>query len=532
MLPRDATRIHDIIEFRVRHTPDAEAAVDGELRLTYSQLAERVDGIARALLAAGVGRGDHVATLAPPCVEFWLSCLATVSIGAVWQGVNPRHKKPEFAYQLDDSKPKVVFARSPFDGRDYSTEVQEVADHVATIVAIGEPTGRAVDLDTFVEGGRSIDAGALRASRDAVDPEDIAVIVYTSGTTGRPKGAMLSHRAIVQLALDNAEWMGEGLECSLMAAPIDHIGGLNHICVNVTTYGGRLVFYPRVDMVALGELAAVEQPTLMVASPTSLMMMLSASPDLEAWKTVAEEDVVGDSGIRLTVTGGAATPQNILEVWEKACPNTVSVYGQTETTGIITRTDPGASMADVAETIGRPVGRCIIRIAREDGTECDIGETGEIQVAGPYVMSGYLNRPEATAEAFTPDGYLRTGDRGLKREDDNLVFVGRLNEMYKSGGYNIYPPEIEQALCEHPNVLVAAVLPVPHELYQEVGHAFVTPVPGETVTADELDAFLRERLANYKIPKAFTIEAEMPTLPNTKIDKRELKRRLEKAAEK
>jgi fatty-acyl-CoA synthase len=328
---------------------------------------------------------------------------------------------------------------------------------------------------------------------------------------------MLSHRAIVQMALDNVEWGDDGFQKSLMPAPIDHVGGLNNLSMCVFVYGGTLVFFHRVDMAALVELSTREKPTLMVANPTTFVMLMAVNPTLESPL---------NESLRLTVVGGAVTPLNMLELWEKQCPNTVCVYGQTETTGMITKTDAGAPMEIVAETFGKPLRQATLRVARDDDSECAIGEIGEIQVKGAYVMSGYLNRPEATAEAFTEDGFLRTGDLGLKRADGNFSFVGRLKEMYKSGGYNIYPQEIEQSLCEHPAVSAAAVVPVSHEMYQEVGHAFVLPVPGESVTPEELDAFLRERLANYKIPKSITIEAELPILPNTKIDKRALKERL------
>jgi fatty-acyl-CoA synthase len=518
MLPKDATRIHDITKFRAQHTPEAEAAVDEELRLNYAELRDRVDAVAKGLLAAGVSRGDHVAILTPPSIEFWITYLAATSIGAVWQGVNPRHQKPEFEYQLGDSKPKLVFVRSPYDGRDYCSELQEVATHVATFVAVGEATGSAIEFEEFVAIGDAVDDASLQAARYAVDPEDIAVIVYTSGTTGRPKGAMLSHRAIVQMALDNAEWGGDGFQKSLMPAPIDHVGGLNNLSMCVVTYGGTLVFFHRVDMAALAELSEREKPTLMVANPTTFVMLMAVNPTLESPL---------NANLKLTVVGGAVMPLDMLELWEKQCPNTVCVYGQTETTGMITKTDAGAPMKIVSDTFGKPLPQATLRIARDDGSECDIDEVGEIQVKGAYVMSGYLNRPEATAEAFTADGFLRTGDLGLKRSDGNFSFVGRLKEMFKSGGYNIYPVEIEQALCGHPTVSAAAVVPVADDRYQEVGHAFVMPVPGESVTAEELDAFLRERMANYKIPKAITIEAELPLLPNTKIDKRALKERLE-----
>jgi acyl-CoA synthetase (AMP-forming)/AMP-acid ligase II len=203
-----------------------------------------------------------------------------------------------------------------------------------------------------------------------------------------------------------------------------------------------------------------------------------------------------------------------------------NVYGQTETVGIVTATAFGDSPRTMAETIGRPLPGCELRIARADGSEADVDESGEIQVRGPLVMSGYFRREEATREAFSADGWLRTGDLGTRRADGYFTFVGRLKEMYKSGGYNVYPVEIENALAEHPAVSVAAVLPVPHELFQEVGHAFVVPSAGGPPDEEELRSFLRDRLANYKIPKSFSFEDALPLLPSSKIDRQALKRRL------
>ena len=508
--------IHDFLSEHSARRPAAEAVVCGDTRLDFAALSLQVDAIARGLLAHGIGRGDRVATLAPPGLDFWLTYLATVSIGAIWHGLNPVYREREFAYLLGDAEPGLVFVRSPFDGRDYDLELQAVPNEVSAFVTFGEPRGRAKSLGDFVAAGASVGADRLDAARAAVTPDDIAVIVYTSGTTGQPKGAMLSHNTIVQSALANAAWMGDRIASTVCAAPTNHVGALNNLCMNVFAAGGRIIFYHRVDMVALGRIRREEQPTYLVTSPTGFMMTMNA-PGFDPHKL---------AHTRLIVCGGATTPLNILQAWEGVgCP-IVSVYGQTETCGIITRTDLDAPLVDVAETIGRPLPGCAFRVARADGAECAVGETGELQFRGPYVMSGYYNRPDATRDAFTPDGYLHTGDLGYLRGDGNIVFVGRLKEMFKSGGYNVYPLEIEQAIAEHPDVLLAAVLPVPHPLYQEVGHAFVMPLQGRTVGADDLRAFLKSRVANYKVPKDFTVEPALPLLPNGKIDKRALAARL------
>lgn len=512
--------IHDVLADRTARRATEIAAVDGQERLTYAALSALVDAIARALLARGVRRGDRVGLLAPPSIDFWAIYLATVSIGAIWHGLNPRYQRFEYTHIVENADPSVIFAISPFEGRDYVEELIAAGAPPERLVAVlpneGEaPRRRGSAWDDFLGSGRSVADAQLAAARAGVEPEDIAVIVYTSGTTGKPKGAMLSHRAIVRAALANLAWMGDGLESSICAAPVNHVGALNNICMNVLAYGGRLIFHNRVDIAALGELAQREHPSFLVSSPTGFMMMFAAP-------AAAEERL---QTTRLIVFGGAATPKAMLERIAPRGAVLSSVYGQTETCGIVTRTDIGASLDDMAETIGKPLPGATVRIAGPDGRACAAGEAGEIQISGPYNMSGYFRMPEASAEAFTADGFLRTGDLGLLRPDGNLVFVGRLKEMFKSGGYNVYPAEVEQAICNHGDVEIAVVVPRPHAMFQEVGHAFIKPRNGATLTEVEIKAFLRDRIANYKIPKTFSFEAELPLLPNGKVDRKALKDR-------
>ncbi len=502
--------IYDLLLENVNKSPDALCAVHGERRMTFKDVKDEVDLIARALLANGVVRGDRVATLSPPSMEFWLTYLAATSIGAIWHGINPVYRDREFSYLLQDASPKVVFSVSPFDGRHYDSELQATENEVDLFVTFGDAHGAAVSAHDFLSSAGKVSESVLAKARGAVAHSDTAVIVYTSGTTGQPKGAMLSHGTITSSAKANAAWMGkERLQCTVCAAPTNHVGALNNVCMNVFAAGGYIVFYHKVDVEALGKIREDERPTYLVTSPTGFMMTMNL-PGFDPARL---------DHTRLIVCGGATTPLSILETWAGVgCPIS-SVYGQTETCGIITYTDLDAPLEDVAETIGRVLPGCDMRVANEDGTPGKVGETGEIQFRGPYVMSGYFNRPEATAEAFTSDGYLRTGDVGFIRDDGNLVFVGRIKEMFKSGGYNVYPLEIEQSIAEHQDVLLAAVLPVPNELYQEVGHAFVMPHPGKRVTEGDLREFLKARIANYKVPKTFAISDELPLLPNGKVDK-------------
>lgn len=506
------TRIHDLLASHAATIPEAEAAIDGDIRLSYGAMAEQVDAIAKAMIAQGIAPGDRVATLVPPSLDFWLTMLAATSVGAVWLGLNPRYQGPEYAYLLDDAKPQLVFACDHFDERDYLAEIQELGPQVATFVALGERCGRALAFDEFLASGRMVSDADLAARRAAVDPEDVAIIVYTSGTTGKPKGAMLSHRAIMAAALVNLSWMQDGLESTISVAPINHVGAINNVCMNVFAYGGKIVFHKRVDLEAIAMLTERERLTYLVGSPTAFAMF-AAMPD-NGIRRLAD--------YKLIVFGGGSTAEALVKPVAALGIPMSTVYGQTETCGIVTATEFSASTAVMAETIGKPLPFADLRIVRADGSEAAIGESGEIQIRGPYCMTGYFNRPEATAEAFTADGYLRTGDIGVLREDGNFSFVGRLKEMYKSGGYNIYPVEIELALAEHPAVQLAAVLPIAHPVFQEVGHAFVA-TSDPSLDEAALKQFLLPRLANYKVPKTFSILNELPLLPNSKVDKQALK---------
>ncbi len=488
--------------------------MDGAVRVGYAALARRVDALARALLAAGVRHGDRVASLTPPSLRFWEIYLAATSIGAIWVGINPVYQRTEFAHLIANADPVVVLAMSPASGRNYVGELVEVGLAPERVVAMAED-GAGDAWAAFLARGATIGDAQVSAARARVAPQDTAVIVYTSGTTGVPKGAMLSHRALVAMALANRDWMGAGLESAICAAPVNHVGALCNICMCVFAFGGKLIFYPRVDMAALAALARAERPAYLVSSPTGFLMMFSA-------RQPASDRLLST---RLIVFGGAATPKQMLARVAVCGAQMSSVYGQTETCGIVTRTLPGASLDDMADTIGTILPGADLRIADSRDRVAGPGQTGEIQIRGPYVMSGYFRNEDATREAFTPDGYLRTGDLGFIRPDGNAVFVGRLKEMFKSGGYNVYPLEVETAACAHEAVEVCVVVPVAHERFQEVGHAFVKPRAGAAVGVEDLRAFLRDRIAHYKIPKTFSFETALPLLANGKVDRLALKAR-------
>jgi len=497
---------------------DAVAATGPGERLTYAELAAEIDAYAKGLLAIGVRHGDRVAMLTPPAVDFWRLLHAATSIGAIWVGINPVYQQRDFGLLLEDAQPSVVIAVSPCFGRDYATELAPLLPAGARLVVFGMAQPGMLERRALLAAGAAVDAASLGRARARVDPEHPAVIVYTSGTTGRPKGALLSHRAMTFCALSNLAWMGgAALARAICAAPVNHVGAINNICMNVLAAGGTILFYPEVDLPALAALSEAEKPTYLVASPTAFAMMLAA-PGVMASRLVNTE---------LLVFGGAATSLATLrQIVAGGGTALAGVYGQTETCGIVTHCRPEDSLPVQAETIGRALAGMQVRVADATGRELPVGEVGEIQARGPGLMSGYFRNPQATAAAFTPDGFLRTGDLGMLRPDGTFVFTGRLKEMFKSGGYNVYPVEIEQAICEHPSVALAAVVSVPHPVFQEVGHAFVEQRQGAALTGEAVRDFLRSRIANYKIPKQVVVvqHGALPRLVIGKVDKMALQR--------
>jgi len=506
--------VGELLMFFAAECADSEAAVHGEVRLSYSQLNTRVNTLAKALMAAGVGIGERVGVMAPPGLDFYLTYLATVSIGGIWFGLNPRYQVPEYKYLLHDTRPKLLLAVSPFEDRDYSTDLQNAGLSSTLYYIYGQPTNAAKSYDSLLERSAEITDERLRTRQAQVRAEDIAAIVYTSGSTGEPKGAMLSHRAIVKSAIANAKWMAGGPHRALCCLPINHVAALNNLCMNVMAGGGCMVFNERLDLGVIVETTQREKLTYMVTSPTLLMLLLGYDGySVEAMRS-----------LRLIVFGGAATPEDLIEQYQPIGAELCTIYGLSETCGVISHSHIGASLDVMANSIGKPIEGASWRVCDPEGQNLGIGEIGELQIKGPHILSGYFNKPEASADAMTGDGYFRTGDLCKLRDDGNVEFTGRLKEMFKSGAYNVYPLEVEQAIQKYEQVEVAVVIGIPHALYQEVGLAFVKPKSGQDLSIPDLQDFLRTQIANYKIPKQFEIVEKFPTLPNTKIDKLALKK--------
>ncbi|TQM78815.1 fatty-acyl-CoA synthase [Saccharothrix saharensis] len=466
---------------RARMSPDRVAIVHSGQELTYAELAERVTRLAHRLRADGVRRGDRVAYRGPNHPSFVETMFAAHVLGAIFVPVNFRLAPPEVDHVLADSSPSVVVdVGTPEAAREYE---RGLADSPAD--PIDEP----------------------------VDPDDVALILYTSGTTGRPKGAMLTHANLIWNTYNLLVSMDiTGSERTLVSAPLFHVAALAQTLLPTFLKGGTAVITSSWDVDRVYDLIERERITYAFGVAT-MYADLVASP---RWATA---DL---SSLRHLLCGGAAVPDSLIRAYQERGLTFCQGYGLTETA-------PGATALEAAESVrkvgsaGVPVFFGEVRVVRADGVDARVDEPGEVLVRGPNVTPGYWRDPAASAAAFLPDGWFRTGDVGRFDADGHLHVVDRLKDMFISGGENVYPAEVENALVEHPDVVEAAVVGVPDPRWGEVGRAFVRPASGRGPTRDELRAFLLPRLAKYKVPVHFDLVDHLPRTASGKVRKAALR---------
>ncbi|NUO97460.1 MAG: long-chain fatty acid--CoA ligase [Nonomuraea sp.] len=482
---------------RAMMSPDRTAFVFEDRPVTYAEVHERVTRVAARLREGGVRAGDRVAFLGPNHVAFAETMFATHVLGAIFVPLNFRLAAPEIDYMLGHCGAKVLF------------HAPECADVVAALTGTPGPD-EIVPLDAY----ESWAAAGNPAPIDVpVAQDDLALILYTSGTTGRPKGATLSHANLIWntcnmlIGVDVA-----GDETTLVGAPLFHVAALNQTLLPTFAKGGRSVIMPSWDVDACYDLIEKHGVTWMFGV-TTMFAAFAASP---RW---AGADL---SSLRTLMSGGAPIPPALIRAYQERGLVFCQGYGMTETS-------PGATFLEACQSTrkagsaGVPVFFADVRVVRADLGDALPGEPGEVLVKGPNVTPGYWNDAGATAAAFAEGGWFRSGDVACRDEEGHLYIVDRVKDMYISGGENVYPAEVEAVLFEHPAVAEAAVVGVADETWGETGRAFVVTRPGHAVTGEEVRAFLLTRLAKYKIPKYVTFVRDLPRTGSGKIQKRELR---------
>jgi len=483
---------------------DDTAIVDGTEHVRFSELAARAADAARALIAAGVQPGDRVALWAPNSVRWIVASFGVYAAGAVLVPLNTRYKGEEAGHVLRTSRASVLLGVTDFMGTDFLGMLEGVPGLGAL-----EHRVDLADWDAFLATGRDVPLSAVTAREAAVAADDVSDIIFTSGTTGAPKGAMLTHGASVRTYESWSDLVGlRRGDRYLIVYPFFHTAGLKSGVLACVLKGASIHPHPVFDVPSVMRRVAEERITMLPGPPTVFQSILS-HPDFASFDL---------SSLRLAVTGAAVVPVSIVRRMreELRFENVVTGYGLTETTGTVSMCRHDDPPEVIAETVGRPIPGVEVRIVDDDGRDTDVGE---IIVRGFNVMKGYFDNPVATAEAIDAEGWLKTGDIGRIDDGGNLRITDRKKDMFIVGGFNAYPAEIENAILAHPGVAQVAVVGVPDARLGEVGVAFVVPVPGSAIDPTELVAWCRERMANFKVPRDVRVVEALPLNPSGKVMK-------------
>ena len=505
--------------------PDREAIVFDDRRITFEALQDRVNRLANALAAMGVGPGDRVATLQVNTNQQVETYFAAAALDAVYVPLNFRARAAELTYMLNDSGARVLLA-----GSRYTDHVRSFASDLHTVesyVALDEPVGGWLSYEDLL-------ASASAEGRfPEGDGDDLTVILFTAGTTGEPKGVMLSHESFSSYVLANVTPADpEEAGRNILTVPLYHIAAVQAVMSAV--FGGRtLVIQRQFEPVEWMQLVERERANRAMMVPTMLKMLMD-HPDFGRYDL---------SSLDVITYGAAPMPFEVIRRAIEELPGTrfINAFGQTETAATITMLPPDDHVlegsAEEVEvklrrltSIGRPLEDVEVRIVDEDGSPVAAGEVGEIVASGPRLMKGYWRQEAATAETIR-DGWLHTGDMGYSDDDGYIYLAGRARDFIKRGGEMVSPQEVEQVLHSHPAVEEAAVIGVPDVEWGERVCAVVVLIRGESATADEISEYCRERLASFKKPESVVFVDQLPRNALGKVLKRVLREQQAQAAE-
>jgi len=501
--------------------PRAEAVVFNDTRITWAELEAQVTATAGALLELGVAPGDRVAFLGMARPEFLVTFLAANRVGAMWLGLSPKFSVQELGYMMEDCRPKVLVSIREYMGRDLTEAGARMVEQVPgleRVLLIGDPVPRTESFEEYIARPRPHLDAELAAREQAVTPDSDALLMYTSGSTGRPKGVVHTHRSVMTSAVVEAAQFGVTPESRLLLHfPVNHVAADVELGLTAVYAGAALVLMDRFDPVESLHVIERERITMVGQVPAMYLLQMQRvnwrRTDFSRvatfiWSVAGAPRALGDTLAALQARNGSRL---------------VNAYGMTETAGLVLYTQPGDSLELLLKSPGKCVAPFHLKLVDPFRREVAAGDVGEIALRGDMLMKGYWNNPEATAEAFDQDGWFYTGDLAWMDDDGYLHLAGRKSEMYKSGGENVFPREVESVLETFPGVMGVAVIGVPDPIYSEVGQAYLLMRPGDTASSDALRAHCRARLANFKVPKHFVLREHLPLLPNGKIDKRALR---------
>lgn len=495
----------DTLPAALRHAAetwgDKPAIVENAKAITFAELHERARSMARAFIGQGFKSGDRFAIWAPNSVEWQITALAGQLAGCVLVPLNTRYKAGEAEDIVTRSGCRAIFHAGSFLETDYGAMARSMAvEHAVDIARI----------DAFST--TLADDGQLDSRMAGLSPDSLMDILYTSGTTGAPKGVMCAHGQNLRVfdAWSRGVTLNER-DQYLIVNPYFHSFGYKAGWLAALIRGATAHPVPVFDLDAVLGMIESKGISFLPGAPTIFQSIL-AHPERDSYDL---------SSLRCAVTGAASVPVQLVRDMKNVLgfDEVYTAYGLTESTGVVSLCKPGDDFETIATTSGQPMEGVEVQITREDGSAAAADEPGEIRVRGFNVMKGYLDDPEATAQAITSDGWLKTGDIGYLTEAGYLRITDRIKDMYICGGFNCYPAEIENALLAHDSVQDVSVIGVPDERMGEVGKAFVVPAPGNPPDPDGIIAWARERLANFKVPRHISFIDELPRNASGKVQK-------------
>ena len=493
------------------------AITDGEVQMTYAELdAARVES-ARAFIAAGLEKGDRIAIWAPNIYQWIIAAIGAQSVGGVLVPLNTRLKGAEAAYILQASGARMLFTVSDFLGMRYLEQLQDhqLPELKQMVLLTGEADG-ALAWSDFLATGGAISPGLVEQRAAELTPDDTLDILFTSGTTGKPKGVITSHGQNIR-TFDN--WSATvGLRCDdnyLIINPFFHSFGYKAGWLASIIRGARMLPVKSFDLDEVLECIAREKIS-MIPGPPTIYQSLLAHP---------RRGDVDLSSLRLAVTGAAPVPVALVEQMrsELGFEVVVTAYGLTETCGVVSICRADDSPERISHSSGRAMDGVEMKCVDADGNTVAAGTEGEIWCRGFNVMQGYLDNPEETARAITDDGWLKTGDVGVMDEDGYVRITDRIKDMFIVGGFNCYPAEIENSLCSMPGVARAAVIGVPDERMGEVARAYIVTTADAALEEAGIIQWCRDNMANYKVPRSVRFLREFPMNAGGKVLKNELR---------
>ena len=506
----------EIVREHARKRPEHPAYIFMGKTIMYRQFDESINRVANSFLDLGLKKGDKVATILPQSPAFITVYLAAAALGLVVIPLDPRFKATEMVALCRRTKPKILISLgNPEPVKKTAEALVAQMDFSAVYYFFGPlDTPGAKPYEDLLQGSPREPVLEL-----PVDSDDPLIVIFTSGSTGRPKGAVISHRNTYAIARATCEaWGVVSDDRVIVNLPTSHVGG-THDLIAVQLYAGSTgVIMPTFNPPELLDFIGKYQITYFGGVPTMYRLLFNQC-------RVADYDV---NSVRLVIVSGEPSPPELIRQIKENFANAAigASWGMSETAGFFTFTSPDDPLELVAETEGAPGDDFQLRIMNADGTWADTGEVGELLVKGDSVISTYMD-PEDNQGTFQ-DGWLKTGDLGFLDDKNYLHFVGRVKEMYISGGYNVYPLEIESFLNSHPKINTSCIIEIEDGIYGETGCAFVVPESGVTLEVEEILAFCAEHLADYKRPKKVIVRDDLPKTLIGKLAKQEIRKNLEK----